>query len=230
MLSHGHPWLGWFGGYSPDLGNLWKPGFLTNVSSSRSHLDHLFLSPIPNDLPGTYGWHFNHQSMMDPYGWLIPILNTRDPSGDRPGTPAASPVPRFPRSLRKILIIFARPRPRRPWRHVLKQPWWLLVTWILHFRKASPNGKIWKFVWQLTILSFLGSAIVSTVVAIWIWVWTETTLYQIAMNRKEWRWSSKNGCLVQQKWCWSSEAAKKLLWGHLDDGTVPKNLNHWRGT
>ena len=72
----------------------------------------------------------------------------------------------------------------------------------------------WKFVWQLTILSFLGSAIVSTVVAIWIWVWTETTLYQIAMNRKEWRWSSKNGCLVQQKWCWSSQktAVRSLGW------------------
>ena len=26
------------------------------------------------------------------------------------GTPTASPVPRFPRGLRKILIIFARPR------------------------------------------------------------------------------------------------------------------------
>ena len=42
----------------------------------------------------------------------------------------------------------------------------------------------------------------------------ETTLYQMAMNRKEWRWSSKNGCLVQQKWCWSSQktAVRSLGW------------------
>ena len=73
-----------------------------------------------------------------------PPSATRHPkNGDRPGTPAASPVPGFARSLRKILIIFARPRPRFP-HDAMYRLTTMVTNGSSNFRKASPNGNEMK--------------------------------------------------------------------------------------